>query len=248
MSDPGSNAVVSLWHSVPAHPVGRAVILPGGSGYTVDHPLLWWTAQVLAENGWRVVIVRWTIDDAARADPTAFVADAAEHALDLAGPAERTLIVGKSFGTFAVPWAAEQGWPGVWLTPVLTRPEIANALLDSSTPGLLVGGTADELWDSELATRSRSRGARGRRRRPHPLHGRRLEGVLRDPPAHARGRRAVRQPARLTPPVGADHDTGPRRVERARSRRTPQASRSADRARPTSARPTRRRSRSSVAG
>ena len=154
MSDPGSNAVVSLWHSVPAHPVGRAVILPGGSGYTVDHPLLWWTAQVLAESGWRVVIVRWTIDDAARADPTTFVADAAEHALDLAGPAERTLIVGKSFGTFAVPWAAEQGWPGVWLTPVLTRPEIANALLDSSTPGLLVGGTADELWDSELATRS----------------------------------------------------------------------------------------------
>lgn len=147
-----SNA--SLWHLVPDHPVGRAVVLPGGSGYTIDHPLLWWTCQVLAENGWLVTAVRWEIDEGARADPVAFVGQAAQQALDLAGPADRTLIVGKSFGTFAAPWAAEQGWPGIWLTPVLTEPSIAAALLGGGAPGLLVGGTADNLWDSEVARKS----------------------------------------------------------------------------------------------
>lgn len=146
-----SNA--SLWHLVPDHPVGRAVVLPG-SGYTIDHPLLWWPCQVLAENGWLVAAVRWEIDEAARADPVGFAGQAAQQALDLAGPADRTLVVGKSFGTFAAPWAAEQGWPGIWLTPVLTEPSVAAALLDGGAPGLLVGGTADGLWDSEVARRS----------------------------------------------------------------------------------------------
>ena len=149
-------AVVStnMWHLVPDEPVGRAVVLPGGSGYTIDHPLLWWTCQLLAENGWLVATVRWEIDESARADAVSFVAEAAQRALDLAGPADRTLIVGKSFGTFAAPWAVEQGWPGVWLTPVLTEPSIAAALLDGGTSGLLVGGTADGLWDGAIARKS----------------------------------------------------------------------------------------------
>ncbi|RHW25587.1 alpha/beta hydrolase [Nocardioides immobilis] len=154
MSDSASAVVVNEWHLAPENPVGRAVVLPGGSGYTVDHPLLWWTCQVLAENGWRVVTVRWEIDDAARADAANFVARAAQQALDLAGDAERTLVVGKSFGTYAASWANERGWPGVWLTPVLTIPEIANALRDGQLPGLVVGGTADELWDADLARAS----------------------------------------------------------------------------------------------
>lgn len=154
MSDPGGSAVASLWHLIPERPVGRAVVLPGGSGYTVDHPLLWWVSQVLAESGWRVATVRWEVDQAARADPATFVARAAQQALDVTGPADRTLVVGKSFGTWAAPWAAEHGWPGVWLTPVLTSAEIANALVHARTAGLLVGGTADELWDGEVATRS----------------------------------------------------------------------------------------------
>ena len=42
----------------------------------------------------------------------------------------------------------------MWLTPVLTSPEIASALVNARTAGLLVGGTADELWDGEVARRS----------------------------------------------------------------------------------------------
>ncbi len=154
MSNPEDAVVVSSWHLTPEEPVGRAVVLPGGSGYTVDHPLLWWVCQVLAESGWRVVTVRWEIDEQARADPAEFVARAAQQALDVAGAADRTLVVGKSFGSWAAPWASQHGWPGVWLTPVLTSPEIANALGSGHTDGLLVGGTSDELWDADLATRS----------------------------------------------------------------------------------------------
>lgn len=151
MSDSASTVVPEVWHLRPDSPVGRAVVLPGGSGYTVDHPLLWWTCQVLAENGWRVVAVRWEIDDAARADAVGFVGRAAQQALDLAGDADRTLVVGKSFGTLALPWASERGWPGVWLTPVLSSLEVADGLGEDHPPALLVGGSADEMWDANIA-------------------------------------------------------------------------------------------------
>lgn len=153
MSGATSASRASLWHVLPDDPVGRAVVLPG-SGYTVDHPLLWWTCQVLAESGWRVTTVRWEVDESARVDPASFVARAAEEALEAAGPADRTLVVGKSFGTWAIPWAIQHGYPGVWLTPVLSEPRLATALLDTGSVGLLVGGAADELWDGDVARRS----------------------------------------------------------------------------------------------
>lgn len=37
---------------------------------------------------------------------------------------------------------------------MLTSPEISNALLDSHTAGLLVGGTVGALWDGDIAARS----------------------------------------------------------------------------------------------
>lgn len=154
MSDLARAVVAEEWHLTPDSPIGRAVVLPGGSGYTVDHPLLWWTCQVLAENGWRVVTVRWEVDDAARTDAVGFVARAAQQALDLVGDADRTLVVGKSFGTWALPWASGRGWPGIWLTPVLTSPEIADCLGDVHPLGLMVGGSADEMWDADLARAS----------------------------------------------------------------------------------------------
>jgi pimeloyl-ACP methyl ester carboxylesterase len=41
----------------------------------------------------------------------------------------------------------------VWLTPVLTAPWVVDALRRATAPFLLVGGTADKLWDSALARR-----------------------------------------------------------------------------------------------
>lgn len=63
------------------------------------------------------------------------------------------LLVGASMGTRTAPIAADRGLPAVWLTPPLTTPDewVPKALGRATAPFLLIGGTADELWDGELA-------------------------------------------------------------------------------------------------
>ncbi|MEV0424981.1 hypothetical protein [Micromonospora sp. NPDC050495] len=41
----------------------------------------------------------------------------------------------------------------MWLTPLLTLPRVADAPGRATAPFLLVGGTADEVWDGDLARR-----------------------------------------------------------------------------------------------
>jgi predicted alpha/beta-hydrolase family hydrolase len=131
----------------------RAILLPGGA-YTVDHPLLFYVAGVLAAQGWFVQCIRWEVDADARVDPVRFAADAAELAADAAPPGPTTLVVGKSFGTRAAPWVTGLGLPAIWLTPLLHEPAVADAIRAATAPTLLVGGTADDLWDSEVALAS----------------------------------------------------------------------------------------------
>jgi hypothetical protein len=65
--------------------------------------------------------------------------------------ADGTLLIGKSLGTHGAAVAAERGLPAVWLTPLLTISSVVAALRAATAPALLVGGTADSLWDGELA-------------------------------------------------------------------------------------------------
>lgn len=65
----------------------------------------------------------------------------------------RPLLIGKSLGTNAAAVAADRSLPAVWLTPLLTLPWVADALGRATAPFLLVGGTADQLWDGDLARR-----------------------------------------------------------------------------------------------
>lgn len=132
----------------------RAILLPGGA-YTVDHPLLFYVAGVLAGQGWFVQGVRWEIDADARVDPVRFAADAAELAADAAPPGPTTLIVGKSFGSRAAPWVTGLGLPAIWLTPLLHDPVVADAIRAATAPTLLIGGTADDMWDSDVARATR---------------------------------------------------------------------------------------------
>jgi hypothetical protein len=66
-------------------------------------------------------------------------------------PPEGALLIAKSLGTYSAPVAADLGLPAVWLTPVLTSEWVVEGLRRASAPFLLVGGTADSLWDSALA-------------------------------------------------------------------------------------------------
>jgi len=128
----------------------RALVLPG-RGYTVDHPALFWSCQVLAQVGYRVVTMRWQPGRDAQTDPQAFVEEAADALDAAAGPAPTTVVMAKSLGSYAAAWASARSYPAIWLTPMLTDASVAAALHDYSAAGLLVGGTDDPLWDAAAA-------------------------------------------------------------------------------------------------
>jgi pimeloyl-ACP methyl ester carboxylesterase len=66
-------------------------------------------------------------------------------------PVRSPVLVGKSLGTYAAELAAERHLPAIWHTPLLTDPRCVAALRGASAPFLLIGGTADRLWDGPLA-------------------------------------------------------------------------------------------------
>jgi len=132
-----------------------AVLVPG-SGYTVRAPLLYWCAEILAQQGWHVQGIDWTIAASAWDDPQSFAELAVAEAFDSAPQTDQRLIIAKSFGCFALPWARRQGIPGVWLTPVLTDGNVCRALRDATPADLAVGGDADALWLPEEVAGTRA--------------------------------------------------------------------------------------------
>lgn len=133
-----------------------AVLLPGAT-YTPNHPLLYFARQVLLAHGWSVEEVWWSsdvLDEFQRLGWAATgVVQTSRAALDKVAD-RNPLIVGKSLGTLALPLVSEHGWPAIWLTPLLTRPELVDALKTTTGKTLLVGGTADDYWDGKVARSS----------------------------------------------------------------------------------------------
>lgn len=70
---------------------------------------------------------------------------------DADADAESTVVIGKSLGTHAAAAAARAGIPAIWVTPLLTDPFVLDALTRSTAPFLLIGGTADPVWDGAAA-------------------------------------------------------------------------------------------------
>ncbi|MGV9387128.1 hypothetical protein ACWDRB_65915 [Nonomuraea sp. NPDC003707] len=127
-----------------------AVLLPG-RGYVPARPLLHFAGAVLRRHGWSVREVWWQSPATQDAGELAgWVMEQARQALD-GERAERLLLVGKSLGTFAAPLAAERGLPAIWLTPLLRHEAVVEALRRTGAPTVLVGGSADKLWDGEAA-------------------------------------------------------------------------------------------------
>lgn len=129
-----------------------AVVLPG-SGYTIQGPLLYWSIAILKAGGWHVRAVEWVSRDLGLDEAQDVVASEVEMAFASApstGFAPSTgerLVLAKSLGTLALPWARANDVPGVWLTPLLTVPVVADAARERATKhDLLVGGTADTFW------------------------------------------------------------------------------------------------------
>lgn len=128
----------------------RAVLIPG-RGYDTRAPLFAYVGEALRRLGFDTREISWQVPRDLRVDRTAdWVRGQVSPTLSDDGA---ELLVGKSLGTFAAPLAADQGRRAVWLTPVLNQPDVVDALGRATAPFLLVGGTADTLWDGEVARR-----------------------------------------------------------------------------------------------
>jgi len=141
---------VDPWFAQPDHPLGTAIRLPGRR-LGIAAPLLHWPAALLTQLGWSVLGVTWDEDGLSR-EAASDVRGCADAALDRAPDDRPVLVVAKSLGTLALPWAVENGVPGAWLTPLLQDAAVLTAVKEAQHPTLLVGGTADPHWQTPVAT------------------------------------------------------------------------------------------------
>jgi pimeloyl-ACP methyl ester carboxylesterase len=126
-------------------PERTAVALPGAM--LAGMPALWYVFEPLVDEGWRIVLVWDHFLDRTR-DPTEWSRARAEAAAEYAGDVR--LVIAKSLTTRAAGLAADRGWTGIWLTP-LDDDESVGGLRRRTAPALLIGGTADPMWNGALA-------------------------------------------------------------------------------------------------
>ncbi|MFW3473124.1 alpha/beta hydrolase [Streptomyces microflavus] len=150
MSDPSPFAMPTRFDGDP----DRVALVVPGVGYSPARPLLHFAREVLRQHGWTVQELWWHVpDDFARLpvdERIAWVEWQVGRAVSAEEGACR-LIVGKSLGSLASGIAADRGIAAAWLTPLLTFDHVVRALRRAQPPTLLVGGTADKLWDAEVA-------------------------------------------------------------------------------------------------
>ncbi len=134
----------------------NGILIPGGTGLIGTLLDLAWEA--LADRTAHVEAVSWTAPrEILDLDPEPFVRTHVEAALLRAegvAPRGRPVLIAKSLGSFAAALAAERELPAIWLTPLLTRPPVVEAITRNPAPQLLVGGTADHRWWDAAAARA----------------------------------------------------------------------------------------------
>ena len=117
----------------------RVVLLPGRQ-YLSQGPLLWFAREAAQAGGWSVLEVDERAPD--DADPFEWMRGRAQRALEETD-AEHVAVIGKSLGSAAAPIVRG---PAIWLTPLLNRPEIVDALGSAEAPTLLIGSPDDPTW------------------------------------------------------------------------------------------------------
>lgn len=129
-----------------------AIVLPGAS-YLPDAPLLWFAREAALAGGRNVLAIWDTFDG--RGDALGWVEQRAEAAIRYIAVDDRPVVIAKSLTSLAARLAANLHLPAVWLTPLLSGTALAEAVVTglsaAQVPCLLVGGTADGLWDGSVA-------------------------------------------------------------------------------------------------
>jgi pimeloyl-ACP methyl ester carboxylesterase len=132
--------------------VADAVVIPGGM-FGPAAGLLMYAAAVAERRAATVHRHSWS-----QPPPDPFEPHIEDWVRDEINPLLDTvdgnpMLIAKSLGTNAAALAAERRLPAVWLTPILNLPWVTAALERATAPFLLVGGTADAMWDATLARR-----------------------------------------------------------------------------------------------
>jgi hypothetical protein len=132
---------------------GRAAVLLPGTAYRPVAPLLMFAGVAARSRGAELHPLDWTAPANLGDRAAGWVREQVTPVLDelAAGGIPAPLLVGKSLGTHAAALAAERDLPAIWLTPLLRHAPLVQALRGCTAPFLLVGGTADQLWDGEAA-------------------------------------------------------------------------------------------------
>lgn len=129
-----------------------AVVLPGAR-YGPSAPLLMYASDAAEARGARIVPLTWReiSDDLPQEQRGQRACEQIEDVLSGLPADAMPLLIGKSLGTYGAESAARRVLPAVWLTPLLTFPFVRDGLRRATAPFLLVGGTADTVWDGALA-------------------------------------------------------------------------------------------------
>jgi len=133
---------------------GRSAILAPGGNYGAEGPLLMYARLAVQRRGGHVHPIVWELPEGSdfseqRRRVISQVESAVEEMTAATGAAP--LVIGKSLGSLAAPLVADRGLAAVWFTPLLTDEPTAAALRRAASPCLLVGGTADQVWDGRAA-------------------------------------------------------------------------------------------------
>jgi len=133
-----------------------AIILPG-TGYTTESPLLRYTTQVLIKKGIDVLHVNYKYSQVElfalnEVDFTNDVLSVIES-INSEYKYEHFKIIAKSIGTIAMSYLLEkpkfQSADAYWLTPLLQRDDVYNALIKSHQKGICIIGDRDQCYNSE---------------------------------------------------------------------------------------------------
>jgi hypothetical protein len=133
---------------------GRSAVVAPGGGYSADGPLLMYARIAVERRGGQVHPIVWQrFEGSDVSQQREWVARQVESAVDevTAATGAAPLIIAKSLGTLAAPLVADRGLTAVWFTPLLTDDVTVAALQRPAGPRLLVGGSADQFWDGQVA-------------------------------------------------------------------------------------------------
>ncbi len=140
-----------------------AIVLPG-YGYSADMPVLYYPGRAALERGADLLQVQYAYNlNAAYRQQTDeeqmrwLVEDSQAACREVFSRREyrRVTLIGKSLGTMAMArlLPADPGFDHaacVWLTPVLSDPQVERLILSSDRKSLLVIGTADSFYHPEM--------------------------------------------------------------------------------------------------